>query len=355
MADIDLIPASWRAEQRARRTLRGGLVAVGCTIAAVAAVRIGLEIANRQATTRCRPCRAQRRDSERIVAASLPSTRGSTKPANCPAKVAALRGPDVVSGVLVPIDQALGESIWFDELIYTRIPALPQPGTPSPRPRPASPSAAGAGPSHYRRVCRGPSAAPALPTPGWCPATSSSTTASGSMEFALSCPLTPARWEVVKFPHALLALDIRVLRFVAGALSAVILFVGWGQILRPAWQSRQAVLTQTAGIREAIASLPDQQAQADALAAEAARPEPPSTPPTPPARLPGVLDSLARSQGRRAATGFPRPAERIPASSKPVTTSKRAAATRSCWWAGLPPSRPACPTPACRRSASPVR
>ena len=29
MADIDLIPASWRAEQRARRTLRGGLVAVG--------------------------------------------------------------------------------------------------------------------------------------------------------------------------------------------------------------------------------------------------------------------------------------------------------------------------------------
>ena len=51
MADIDLIPASWRAEQRARRTLRGGLVAVGCAIAAVAAVRIGLEIANRQATT----------------------------------------------------------------------------------------------------------------------------------------------------------------------------------------------------------------------------------------------------------------------------------------------------------------
>lgn len=102
----------------------------------------------------------------------------------------------------------------------------------------------------------------------------------------------------MKFPHALLALDIRVLRLVAGALSAVILLVGWGQILRPAWQSRQAVLTQTAGIREAIASLPDQQAQADALATEATRLETTlDAADTAPARLPGVLDNLARSQG----------------------------------------------------------
>lgn len=130
MADIDLIPASWRAEQRARRTLRGGLVAVGCAIAAVAAVRIGLEIANRQATTALQTLQAQRRDSERIVARLTALNARVDEARELSRKVAALRGPDVVSGVLVPIDAALGESIWFDELIYTRIPALPQPGTP---------------------------------------------------------------------------------------------------------------------------------------------------------------------------------------------------------------------------------
>lgn len=113
----------------------------------------------------------------------------------------------------------------------------------------------------------------------------------------------------MKFPRALLALDIRVLRLVAGALSAVILLVGWGQTLRPAWQSRQAVLAQAAGIREAIASLPDQQARADALGAEAARLETSldaaDTADTAPARLPGVLDSLARSQGVELLPVFP--------------------------------------------------
>ena len=110
----------------------------------------------------------------------------------------------------------------------------------------------------------------------------------------------------MKFPHALLALDIRVLRLVAGALSAVILLVGWGQILRPAWQSRQAVVTQAAGIREAIASLPDQQARADALATEATRLETTlDAADTAPARLPGVLDSLARSQGVELLPVFP--------------------------------------------------
>lgn len=109
----------------------------------------------------------------------------------------------------------------------------------------------------------------------------------------------------MKFPHALLALDIRVLRLVAGALSAVILLVGWGQILRPAWQSRQAVLTQTAGIREAIASLPDQQAQADALAAEAARLETTDAADTAPARAPACSTIWPAVQGVELLPVFP--------------------------------------------------
>jgi hypothetical protein len=51
------------------------------------------------------------------------------KPASCPARsppCAARRGERRARAHR----PALGESIWFDELIYTRIPALPQPGTP---------------------------------------------------------------------------------------------------------------------------------------------------------------------------------------------------------------------------------
>lgn len=110
----------------------------------------------------------------------------------------------------------------------------------------------------------------------------------------------------MKFPRALLALDIRVLRLVAGALSAVILLVGWGQILRPAWQARQAVIAQAASIREAIASLPEQQARADALAAETTRLDTTlDAADTAPSRLPGVLDTLAREHGVELLPVFP--------------------------------------------------
>lgn len=191
MADIDLIPASWRAEQRARRTLRGGLVAVGCAIAAVAAVRIGLEIANRQATTALQTLQAQRRDSERIVARLTALNARVDEARELSRKIAALRGPDVVGGVLVPIDQALGESVWFDELIYTRIPALPQPGTPI-APADASlaihgkaPDPATIGAFAEALGSAGPCAKPRL-----VPGNVKQYNRFELMEFALNCPLT---------------------------------------------------------------------------------------------------------------------------------------------------------------------
>ncbi len=191
MADIDLIPASWRAEQRARRTLRGGLVAVGCAIAAVAAVRIGLEITNRQATTALQTLQAQRRDSERIVARLTALNARVDEARELSRKIAALRGPDVVGGVLVPIDQALGESVWFDELIYTRIPALPQPGTPI-APADASlaihgkaPDPATIGAFAEALGSAGPCAKPRL-----VPGNVKQYNRFELMEFALNCPLT---------------------------------------------------------------------------------------------------------------------------------------------------------------------
>ncbi|GLT21652.1 hypothetical protein GCM10007933_11040 [Zoogloea oryzae] len=191
MADIDLIPASWRAEQRARRTLRGGLVAVGCAIAAVAAVRIGLEITNRQATTALQTLQAQRRDSERIVARLTALNARVDEARELSRKIAALRGTDVVGGVLVPIDQALGESVWFDELIYTRIPALPQPGTPI-APADASlaihgkaPDPATIGAFAEALGSAGPCAKPRL-----VPGNVKQYNRFELMEFALNCPLT---------------------------------------------------------------------------------------------------------------------------------------------------------------------
>lgn len=191
MADIDLIPASWRAEQRARRTLRGGVIAVGCAMAAVAALRIGLELGNRSATTALQTLQAQRRDSERTVARLTALNARVDEARELSRKIAALRGPDVVGGVLVPIDDALGESVWFDELIYTRIPALPQPGTPI-APADASlaihgkaPDPATIGAFAEALASAGPCAKPRL-----VPGNVKQYNRFELMEFALSCPLT---------------------------------------------------------------------------------------------------------------------------------------------------------------------
>lgn len=191
MADIDLIPASWRAEQRARRTLRGGVIAVGCAIAAVAALRIGLELGNRSATTALQTLQAQRRDSERTVARLTALNARVDEARELSRKIAALRGPDVVGGVLVPIDVALGESVWFDELIYTRIPALPQPGT-TIAPADASlaihgkaPDPATIGAFAEALASAGPCAKPRL-----VPGNVKQYNRFELMEFALSCPLT---------------------------------------------------------------------------------------------------------------------------------------------------------------------
>ena len=104
----------------------------------------------------------------------------------------------------------------------------------------------------------------------------------------------------------LLQLDPRVLRLALVAVPAMVLLIGWGQVLRPAWQAHQAAAKLHTSTREAIADLPARRARADALTREITdlqnRLDAPATAPT---RLPVLLESLAAAQGIELQPVFP--------------------------------------------------
>lgn len=98
----------------------------------------------------------------------------------------------------------------------------------------------------------------------------------------------------MKLPRELLTLDLRVLSLLAVALPTVILAVGWGQLLRPAWQIRQAAAARVEAEHRAIADLPASHQRATDLEREATRLEAAlDAPDTAPARLPALLEQLA--------------------------------------------------------------
>lgn len=93
-------------------------------------------------------------------------------------------------------------------------------------------------------------------------------------------------------------LDPQVLRLALVALPAMVALAGWGQILRPAWQARQAAVALHASTQQALADLPARRAESAALSKEAdalerllEAPESTST------RLPVLLESLATAHG----------------------------------------------------------
>lgn len=96
----------------------------------------------------------------------------------------------------------------------------------------------------------------------------------------------------------LLELDPRVLRLALVAGPAMVLLIGWGQVLRPAWQAHQAAVKLHASTLAAVADLPARRARADAVAREITdlelRLDAPATAPT---RLPVQLEDLARARG----------------------------------------------------------
>lgn len=191
MPDVDLIPASWRAEQRMRRNIKGGAIAIAGVILAILAGRIWLELSLRAEHTAVLQIQGARRDGER-EAARLADLQGRVAESRRQQTlIASLRGTGPFAHALQPLDQALDDSIWFDELHYARQAILPQPGNPVPPPVQASlslrgkaPDAAGIGRFAEALVARGPCIKPQL-----VPGVVKRYTRFELVEFSVSCPL----------------------------------------------------------------------------------------------------------------------------------------------------------------------
>lgn len=194
MAEIDLIPASWRAARRARRHLRLSGLAIAGILAGLIAGRIGLELSTRNALASVQQLQAARRDTERENARITTLESRLAERQRQQALVTTLRGEGMVGRALLPLDRALDADIWFDELSYARQAVLPQPGNSTPQPIEASLQIRGRAP-HAAAISRfndalasqGPCASPTL-TPG----DTKRYTRFELLEFTITCPLRPA-------------------------------------------------------------------------------------------------------------------------------------------------------------------
>jgi hypothetical protein len=197
MAEVDLIPASWRAERRIRRHIKGCAIAIAGVVLAILAGRIWLELSLRAEQAAIQQIQGARRDGER-EAAHLSDLQGRVAESHRQRNlIVSLRGSGPLAHALLPLDQALDDTIWFDELHYARQAILPQPGTPPP-PAEASlslrgkaPDAAGIGRFADALVARGPCIKPQL-----VPGAAKHYTRFELVEFSVSCTLkTPAAAE----------------------------------------------------------------------------------------------------------------------------------------------------------------
>lgn len=194
MAEIDLIPASWRAARRAHRRLRLSGLAIAGILAGLVAGRIGLELSTRNAQATVQQMQAARRDTEREDARITALESRLAELQRQQALVTTLRGEGVVGRALLPLDRALDADIWFDELGYARQAVPPQPGSSAPPPIEASLQIRGKAPNAAvisrfndalasQRVC-----ASTTLTPG----DTKRYTRFELLEFTITCPLRPA-------------------------------------------------------------------------------------------------------------------------------------------------------------------
>lgn len=192
MPEIDLIPASWRARQHARRSLRRGAAAIAGLIIGIGAARIGLELSTRTEQAAVQEIQGARRDADREAARLIALQARHTELQRQDALIAALRGPSLLREVLQPLDRALEDGLWFDELQFAHPSLLPQPGSPPPiierslGMRGKATDAATVGRFVDALASRGPCLKPAL-TPG----ETRRYTRFELVEFTVSCPLRP--------------------------------------------------------------------------------------------------------------------------------------------------------------------
>lgn len=191
MPEIDLIPASWRAEQRTRRALTRGGAVLGGIVLAIAAGRLALEWSIREQQAAIQQVQGTRRDGERTTAQLAALEAGLAEARSQQALIATLRGEGFVASVMRPLDEILGDDIGFDELLYSRQSPLPVPGSPTPPPVEASlairgkaPHAAAIGEFADALGKAGPCTKPRM-TPG----NVKRYTRLELLEFTLSCPI----------------------------------------------------------------------------------------------------------------------------------------------------------------------
>lgn len=67
MPEIDLIPATWRAQRQARRNLRRGGLVIAALVLGIGAARIGLELSARNEQAAVQHIQAARRDGDREI------------------------------------------------------------------------------------------------------------------------------------------------------------------------------------------------------------------------------------------------------------------------------------------------
>ncbi len=191
MPDVDLIPASWRAEQRMRRHLKGGAIAIAGVVLAILGGRIWLELSLRTEQAAVQQIQGARRDGEREAARLADLQSRVAENHRQQTLIASLRGTGPLAQALLPLDRALDDNIWFDELHYARQAILPQPGNPALPPAEASlslrgkaPDAAAIGRFADALVAQGPCSKPQL-----VPGAVKRYTRFELVEFSVNCPL----------------------------------------------------------------------------------------------------------------------------------------------------------------------
>lgn len=193
MPEIDLIPASWRAQRQARRNLQRGSLVIVALALGIGAARIGLELSARNEKAAVQHIQAARRDGDREAARLTALLAHHSELQHQQALIDTLRGRALVSDVLQPLDRALDESIWFDELQFSNPTVLPQAGSPAPATerslgiRGKATDAAAVGRLVDALALRGPCLKPAL-----VPGDTRRYTRFELVEFAVSCPLRPS-------------------------------------------------------------------------------------------------------------------------------------------------------------------
>lgn len=146
MADIDMIPRSYRDSVRVQQALRGYGLALGILLLAGVAGTALLHWRLAVATPQLEQLRVRTADAEALRArlAAAAARQGALE--QDVQALAALRGTGSIAGLAGALDGALNDKVWFDTLRFARTEELLRAPLPSPLPAGALTTRAATGP-----------------------------------------------------------------------------------------------------------------------------------------------------------------------------------------------------------------